>query len=431
MKPTKKTFALNNIIYVTVYAIIGILVINKGAVYLPDSYTFLDMALNHSPVYCVFLKIFTGVFGTNFEVPVIIAQYIIVAFGVNFFIKTLKDVFSLHYVGFLFLQLVCLAPCIYIHFIGSALLSEAITYPIFLVIFALTLKMFIENNLLYIYKISVLLYIIVLTRGQFLALVLALFLIVGYIIFKGKTLKKDFYFLIILLVIPLLTSFSEKVYNKVVFGYFINNTMNYVHFISSPFYIADKNDLNLFTDEDQRNYFAIVYYSLKEAKLTRNQNLYGQTDDYFFFQQNFPKICNRRVYDLGLDYFKSKGLNYIEQNIALNALCSKMLVPLVKQNFRVWVKLSIKNFKNSFGSSKQMLFFIVLFLYGVFNLKKLDNDIFKFIVIATLFMFANNTLIALVVHSIKRYIFYFDWVIFATFVIIINEIFKYQRIRES
>ena len=41
-------------------------------------------------------------------------------------------------------------------------------------------------------------------------------------------------------------------------------------------------------------------------------------------------------------------------------------------------------------------------------------------------MFANNTLIALVVHSIKKgHIFYFDWVIFAAmFIILFNEIYK-------
>ena len=108
-----------------------------------------------------------------------------------------------------------------------------------------------------------------------------------------------------------------------------------------------------------------------------------------------------------------------------------MVGPLIKQNFKVWVKLFVKNLKNSFGSSKQLIFYLVLLFYGIYNLIKKNKNIYKFIVIATLFMFANNTLIALVIHSIKRYIFYFDWVIFATFILLLNEIFKNEKLRES
>jgi len=432
MRLTSKQFKLTNIIYTSIYFIVGVLVIARGAIYFPDSYTFVDMALNHSPAYCTFLKIFTSIFGDYFELPVVIAQYIIIAFGVHFFVQTLNNVFHIHKVGVLIIQLISLAPSVYVHNLGSAILSEALAYPIFLVIFALTLKLFVEENLKYVYKIGALLFVLILTRGQFLALVPALILIVGYIIFKTKSFKKHFYFLAILIAIPLLTSFTERVYNKIVFDHFINNAMNYVHLIASPFYIANKSDINLFTDADESAYFNLIYSSLKEAELTRNQNFKtGGLDDYLFYHFNFSEICNRRIYELGLSYYEAKGLNFIEQNVALNTLCSKMVGPLIKQNFKVWLKFFLKNLSHSFGSSKYMLFFGVLLFYGVLNLLKSNRSVYKFIVIATLFMFANNALIALVIHSIKRYVFYFDWVIFATFIILLNEIFKYQKRRES
>ena len=427
MKLTKKSFTQLDIISSTIYALVGLLVISRGPIYLPDSYTFVDMALNHSPAYCTFLKIFTSVFGDYFEWPVVITQYAIIVFGIHVLLKTLNQVFNLHKLGLIIIQLICLAPCVYVHNLGSAILSEALTYPMLLVIFALTLKLFVETELKYLYKIAALLFVLILTRGQFLALIPALILIVFYILYKKKSFSKQFYFLAILIAIPILTSFTEKVYNKIVFGHFINNTMNYVHIIASPFYIANETDIDLFTNQDERDYFNLVYRSLQEANLTRNQNLGIKIGDYKFYENNFPKICNRRIYDLGLDFYEAKGLNYIDRSIALNTLCSKMFVPLLKQNFKVWLSLFAKNFINSFGSSKQLLFFLVLLFYGVVNLIKSDKHIYKFIVIATLFMFANNMIIALVIHSIKRYIFYFDWVIFTTFIILLNEIFKNQK----
>ena len=427
----KKTITSQNLIRLAIYIIVGVLVLNRGAIYFPDSYTFLDMAFNHSPFYCSFLKVITSIFGNYFEIPLVIIQYLIIAFGINFFVKTLKHVFNIHAFGVILIQLICLAPCIYLHNLGSAILSEALTYPIFLLIFAFSLKLFVEENLRYLYKICVLLFILILTRGQFLALIPVLILIVGYVIYKTKSLKKHYYFIILLAFIPIITSISERVYNKVVFGHFVNNAMNYVHIIASPFYIANESDISLFTDKEERVYFSMIYKSLKEAKLNRNQNLSLDKDDYLFFQHNFPEICNRRIYDLGLNSYEAKGLNFIEQNIALNTLCSKMVFPLIKQNFNVWIKLFVKNLKNSFGSSKQMLFFLVLLLYGLINLIKSNKNVYKFLVLTILFMFANNILIALVIHSIKRYIFYFDWAVFATFIILLNEIFKYQQQRES
>jgi len=427
MEVLKKPYTKLSIIYMSIYALVGVLVILRGPIYFPDSYTFVDMALNHSPAYCTFLKIFTSIFGDYFEWPVVVAQYVIIAFGIHFFIKTLNQIFNLHHFGIIMIQLICLAPCVYVHNLGSAILSEALTYPMVLLIFGLTLKLFIEEDLKYLFKIAALLFVLILTRGQFLALIPALIILVSYIIFKKKSFSKQFYFLAILVAIPILTSFTEKVYNKIVFGHFINNTMNYVHIMAAPFYIANETDIDLFTDQDERDYFNLVYSSLKEANLTRNQNLGLKIGDYKFYENNFPKICNRRIYDLGLDFYEAKGLNYIDRSIALNTLCSKMFGPLLKQNFKVRLSLFAKNFINAFGSSKQLLFFFVLLFYGVINLLKSNKHIYKFIVIATLFMFANNMIIALLIHSIKRYIFYFDWVVFTTFIILLNEIFKNQK----
>ena len=426
-----KQINFHNITYSFVYVIVGILAINKGIIYYPDSYTFLEMAFNHSPIYCTFLSVLTGIFGDNFEIPLILVQYIIIAFGVDFLIKTLKNIFNLHFIGFILIQLIALAPCVYLHFLPSTILSEALSYPLLLIIFAYTLKLFVEEKPNYIYKIILPLFLLILTRGQFIILIPVLIVIVSFIIYKNKTFIKNFRFLVILIIFPLITSLSERVYNKVVFGYYVNNAMNYVHLISSPFYISNNDDINLFSEQDEKTYFKLINNSLSEAKLTRDQNLSIGNDDYQFYQNNFTKICNKRIYKLGLKLYEDKGLDFFEQNIALNKLCSKMVFPLIKQNFKNWFVLFFKNLKNSFGSSKQFLLFIMLMGYSLFYLNKTNNNIYKFVALAALFMFANNTLIALVVHSIKRYVFYFDWVIFAIIILLFNEILKKNAAHES
>jgi hypothetical protein len=208
-----------------------------------------------------------------------------------------------------------------------------------------------------------------------------------------------------------------------VFGYFTSNAMSNVHFITSGFYLSKDSDIELFKTEDERAYFQIINESLKEAGLMRSQVVVNGFDDYEFYERNFSNLCNRRVHELGLAYFEQKGLNYYEQNIALNSLCGSMIVPLIKSNFSNWTKLLFKNLKTTFGTTKQMLLILVLLFYSLFMLWKQSDIIYKFIALACTFMLANNLLIALVVYANKRYVFYFDWVIFGIVVLLLNRIY--------
>ncbi|WP_189360562.1 hypothetical protein [Algibacter mikhailovii] len=331
------------------------------------------------------------------------------------------EIFDIKWFGKIVLQILLLAPCIYLHLLGSAILSEAIAYPLFLIFFGLGLKMFVNESFEDIFKIFLLLVALVLTRGQFIALVPAFLIIVIYTIIKNGAIRNRWYVLIILLAVPLMASLVEKTYNKINYDHFVGNTMNYVHLISSPFYLSNANDIDVFSQEDQKAYFNLIYKNLESRKLLYNQIDLNKSDNYQFYHRNFSNICNKGVYKLGLDFFKNKGFDYYQQHIQLNKLCKSMLLPLIKQNFQSWIYLYIKNVKNSFGSFKQLLLFLLLLIYGLIYLDVKNNNFYKFLVMAIIFMFANNCLVAIPIHTIKRYIFYFDWVIFAVFIILIEE----------
>ena len=428
-----KTLDFNKILYIFIYMCVGVLVLFRGAIYYPDSYAFLEMEFNRSPVYNIFLKIFTSVFYDNFEYPLIITQYSFAVVAINYFLRTLKESFIISFYWLIVIQIVMLAPYIYFHYVANNILSEAISYPIFLLLFSLNLKTFIEVKLKYIYSISIVLFFLIFTRSQFMALypvVIAVVLYVGYI---NKSIFPNWHLITLLLLIPILTIFSEKTYNKVTYGYFVNSTLGNVVAISSPFYIANEGDQIVLNTAKEKAYFKIVYESLKEAKLTRADAVFSEDnyqDDYMYYHKNFVHICNVRIHELGLRFFKNEGLNYYEQNIALNKLCSKMIIPLIKRNFKIWTKLFIKNLNHAFGSFRQLFLFFILLVYSLFSFKKTNNNIYKLIVLSIMFMFANNAFIALVIHSIERYVFYFDWVIFVIVILLLNEILKPKHSNE-
>lgn len=408
---------------IVLFLIVGVFVLAKGGHYMPDSYAFLDMRFNRSPFYCTFLKIFTSIFGENFEVPVILFQYAFIVFAVRKFIINLSKAFNLNTFSQLILQGILLAPCVYWHFTGGSILSESIAYPLVLLVFWLTFKGFKDLDLKPIYKALIFLFVLTLTRGQFVIFVLIILIVCGYIIHQKRSFRSSYFALLLIIALPFLTNLTEKIYNKVVFGYYTSNAMSNVHFIASGFYLSKDSDIDLFKAEDERAYFQIINQSLKEANMMRSQAVANGFDDYEFYDNNFSNICNHRIHELGLAYFEDKGLNYYEQNIALNSLCGNMIFPLIKSNFSNWTKLLFKNLKTTFGTTKQMLLILVLLFYSLYLVWKETDVIYKFISLACAFMFANNLLIALVVYANKRYVFYFDWVIFAIVIILLNRVY--------
>ena len=408
---------------IVLFLIVGVFVLAKGGHYMPDSYAFLDMRFNRSPFYCTFLKIFTSIFGENFEVPVILFQYAFIVFAVRKFIINLSKAFNLNTFSQLILQGILLAPCVYWHFTGGSILSESIAYPLVLLVFWLTFKGFKDLDLKPIYKALIFLFVLTLTRGQFVIFAPIILIVCGYIIHQKRSFRSSYFALLLIIALPFLTNLTEKIYNKVVFGYYTSNAMSNVHFIASGFYLSKDSDIDLFKAEDERAYFQIINQSLKEANMMRSQAVANGFDDYEFYDNNFSNICNHRIHELGLAYFEDKGLNYYEQNIALNSLCGNMIFPLIKSNFSNWTKLLFKNLKTTFGTTKQMLLILVLLFYSLYLVWKETDVIYKFISLACAFMFANNLLIALVVYANKRYVFYFDWVIFAIVIILLNRVY--------
>lgn len=408
---------------IVLFLIVGVFVLAKGGHYMPDSYAFLDVRFNRSPFYCTFLKIFTSIFGENFEVPVILFQYAFIVFAVRKFIINLSKAFNLNTFSQLILQGILLAPCVYWHFTGGSILSESIAYPLVLLVFWLTFKGFKDLDLKPIYKALIFLFVLTLTRGQFVIFVPIILIVCGYIIHQKRSFRSSYFALLLIIALPFLTNLTEKIYNKVVFGYYTSNAVSNVHFIASGFYLSKDSDIDLFKAEDERAYFQIINQSLKEANMMRSQAVANGFDDYEFYDNNFSNICNHRIHELGLAYFEDKGLNYYEQNIALNSLCGNMIFPLIKSNFSNWTKLLFKNLKTTFGTTKQMLLILVLLFYSLYLVWKETDVIYKFISLACAFMFANNLLIALVVYANKRYVFYFDWVIFAIVIILLNRVY--------
>lgn len=410
------------IIYLVIFVLGLLKVLNTGAIFYPDSYAFLDMQINRSPVYSLFLKLTTTVFGDYYEVPVLVLQYLFFAFAINYLLKSIKSKINLSAVGILLIQFSILINGLYFYLSVNRVLSEAIVFPLILIFIAEVFKLLSNKTLKNSYKLIVVFFVLLFTRGQFLAFLPLLILALVYVVYQSKNYKKGFIVLCLTLATPFLSSLLEKTYNKIVIGEFKGYAMTYVHFITNPFYIANAEDKNLFSNSEEKAFFNRTYNLMLDKKITRNQAIQTKyVDDYLFFENNFSKICNASIHQANMDYYGTQGYNYLEQQYKVDQITSSMFLPLLKANFKTWVRMVVKSFIKGFGGIQMCLALGLLLLYCIMFFK--DNTML-FLGIAITLKVLNGIIIAMVVHSIYRYTFYFDWVLLAAFILILDSKIK-------
>ena len=78
-----------------------------------------------------------------------------------------------------------------------------------------------------------------------------------------------------------------------------------------------------------------------------------------------------------------------------------------------------------------LLFAMLLITSFYFILKNKNKKHSKVIFLLVLSIFANHSVVAIAVHSIKRYIFYTDWIIFAVIIILLNEVFTKSELKKN
>jgi len=420
---------MHRILSIVIYGVLCIFVFLKGAIYFPDSHGFLSMDFHRSIGYKSILKILTSVFGNSFYIPLLLLQLGLLIYASHYLVTTVSKHFKLHYIWSLILRLLIIAPAFYLHNVVNTILSEGITYPMFLVFVALIFKGFVQSSYRHYCYAFLLLLALLLTRGQFIAMVpmlLVLFVLEGF----QTTFNKQRWLLIAaVILLPFVSGLIGKTYNKMVYGHFETPPFNNVSLISSAFFVADKDDENLFSSPTEKEFFSQVYNSLDTLSLTKEAIKKSEEPMYSVFHNNYSKVCNLSVHETGKTYFKEQGLDANRQLIAVNDLAGTMVMPLIKNNFKDWLKLYIDNLKNAFGSAKNLLLFLILLITSlVYILKKHQSDVAKFIFATVLMVFANTTIVPLAAHSIKRYLFYTDWILFAILILLLNIIFTKQSI---
>ncbi len=403
------------------FCMVAILVLITPVALQPDSLGYIDIWFNRTPVYPLFVNAVQAVFGDSYKTALKVLQLFLGLASVWFFINQLRKQISLKAFWYLLLTLIILVPYLYNHKIANNILTEAIAYPLYLLTTIHFLLFFFKDRTIHLRYALIFLFILLLTRKQFLYFVPIGMVILFWISYKSKTFKNHIPHFIVLALLPFLVSLTDSTYHKIVHGHFTNTPWTGIHLLAPAMYVADKEDVAIYTSEEEKAYFNAIYAEIEENKYNEAAAISEGQDIISHYIANFAKIANGTIYPIGKERYENE-LSKDDALIKVDETTTAMSIPLIKDNFKKWLSLYIKNFSYGFENSKYVLLFVILFLFGISKINVSNINRFKAIAFVTCITISNIAIVAVGMHTLKRFTFYNDWVLFFVIFILLNSI---------
>lgn len=405
------------------YFCVFLFCIISDPLYSPDTYSYLKAMPFRQLGYVIFLKSFSFVFGSYFDIVVVFVHTIFSLFGVHYFYKKVALLFNLNRISKLAIVAILLFPFFPPLSIANNICSEGLGYGLYLLFIAIGLDI-LFNDKRKLFKYYVLVYLsLVFIRSQFIFSTL-IFAGVYFLMHRESILKRQHLVnIIIFSSVIIVASLTERTYHKLKDGFFKATPLGYTSASTAPIYLSDKADYQLIENEDYSEIFKISYDTLVKKGLLLNLDQTPK-EQYLFFHENLPKICNQTVREKAINYYLTKdfpkGLSNKQQRsyafFESEAACKVFTKTLIKANFKKWINLYYTNI--TYGFYKPILFFIVVFLF-LFSLIKTvlsyQKDYAILFLLSSLIL-SNALFIAFASHSIMRYLFYNYALIFLLFI---------------
>ena len=415
------------------YAIIFVYCVTKDPIVSYDTLSYLRADPERNGGYVIFIKAFKFIFFSQYELFIVIFQTIFSLFCVHIFWLKAKTFFRLKgLVQFIFLAIL-LIPFFEPLLISVNLVSEGISYGLYLLLVALGLVFLCEEHKLGLFYFGIFYLLLVFVRGQFLFVPLVFAFVYGLKNKRYILQKRHFITLVIFVLLPIASVLLDKTYHKLKDGFFKSSPYAFVNSSASAFYVADKEDVSLFSKTDEREIFLRSYNLLEQKKLLQ-KSLKNHEDTYLFFHKNLPRICNQTIHKTGREYFyekykisSSKDLKYTiaKASFSTEAVVQNITLTLIKDNFSKWLRLFYNNISHGFYSSLFLFFSVAIMIFSFIKFITSYNKIYGLIFLFSTLILSNALITAFFSHSIQRYLLYNYGLYFLIFVMLINLI-KYE-----
>ncbi|WP_223033802.1 hypothetical protein [Hanstruepera marina] len=422
-----KGLSIENYLLVISYLLIFFFFIFQGAIYSPDTYSYINANIYRSPGYPIFTKFLQFVSGVYFDFVIVAIQLLISLIGIHVFFKIASKIFQLKWIEKLFLFVILIFPFFKPLLIANNISSEGLSYPLYLLFLSSVLYFFSQNTSRAFYFILTNLTILILTRGQF--IILPLLILTSYIlIFKKQIICKLHVKRIILLcLLPLAVLIMDKTYHLLKDGVFVSTPFTYLCVSGSAFYVSKSEDINFINSKDDKQIFEDCYTFINDNNWLLSSKKRNSYKDYYqHFHNNLGNICNYTLHDRGTKFYVDKGYSIVEARIAIENTCKDIAPILIKNNFKEWIRLYYSNLIHSFKSPFILFFIMITLIFSGFKIITTSDFRYSYLFLFSSLILSNAVIVVFASHSIMRYLFY-NFALFYLIFLILIRLTKHEK----
>ena len=409
----KKIIFLSSIGFIIIfYLTASIIIYSNGIQILPDSNSYINMFPLRPPLYPLIISIFHN-FNTNQYLKLLlIFQILLCSYAIYFFCKNLKLLFKLPLHIIFLISLLCSAPYFIFYNLANYIISDAVSYPLFLITLSFFLNAIVRNNIKPLTISFIFIIFLILSRKQMLFFYPIIIFLLLYFYLIQKEIRKRIILLFVFFIISvILTNLIERIYFLKIHNKFATVPATGIQLATPAFYVSNQLDSVLFSDKEERLYFNTVYQTISDSNWTlqANTRMNRKTglSHYFIVYNN---ICHNVIENEAQKLFHKAFLsNTMNGYLLTDRLTLKIAFKLINKNKWMFLKLYIMNIINGLGGKHYSIFFFLLFCISIYiYIKKRDVSAFLFIMIYFLCL-SNVFMVALVEPTdIYRYFIYND-----------------------
>lgn len=389
------------------------------------------------PLYPLFLRIMRAVFGEGIYLYIVmIVQSILAGCCIAYFADYIRKQFHLNLAEGVIAFIVLLFPFIILlpeDPISHAIMTEAISYPLFYVYIVLVLKAIYNNKKSYLYSTVLLIVFISLARPQMKFLFAVSGIVYLYLAIKTRiTVNKEnvekwylgkviAFFLVLFLSLQAIT-ITVDIYQRVMFDTPASN-YSYMAIVERGLYACDAEDEALYEEEYLKDIFRKTYAEMEEQQV--NYKYMGEGLGRWNDIVRGTTTCSRIVGKYAREYLESTGelsSNPVKEEAQVSEIFGAIGTVLVKDNYKQYLTDSMNLIPAGFVSTvlfhKESIYGLIhvmtLVLYvvaiglsiWVYVKKKHDSRVAEYMLLITGTAILNVVSSNIVLFGLQRYLAY-------------------------
>ena len=399
-----------------------------GVILSVDSPSYIDMYSSREPLYSLLIAFFRLIcFNNSYYLNVlVIFQSLLTAFCVYSLIKFIVEEYELSFKSEAILLLIHFGVIVLMRFVSkkgmlysNTVLSESITYPLYLLFFRYNLEYVLKENKKPLIVASIISFIMISARKQMFLSLFMLIISIVYVSFKNKNLIKGLLKVVVIsCLIVGLSKGLDFLNQKVINSFDSTHTLDNRFITTMIYYVGKDDDYKHINDQDSKEVFNIIYNSSKSNGYTYDVNIKSWFARVKHFSSNYDNIQIDTIIPETKKYVENKyglkdalleqKMDDINNNIIKDLLPIKCLqiAKVVFDSFLAGLMITISA-DNSIFVIYAIFAYLVYFVLLVYSLKKNGLDKYSVLgILVILSIFINVGIVSAVIFNQTRYTIY-------------------------